>query len=84
MEEVKETKIPTIKQMKAMAFNLRKKFDCHAQIEVEVDAYDHYPTPKDTRVGYQIYANRRYAGESVHSFDSWKDLMDFYKLMISA
>ena len=89
MKVVKETKIPTTKQMSSMAFNLREKFKCHTQIEVSVDAYDldpylyggEYFKPE---VKYRIYTANTYDGESIRHFNSWESLLDFYKLMISS
>ena len=84
MKVVKETKIPTVKQMKAIAFNLRKELNCHTQIELIVDAYDipgsDYLEPK---VKHRIYTSEKYNGESIRNFNSWKALMTFYKRMIS-
>ena len=82
--EVKETKIPTTKQMNNIACNLREVFDCHAQVQISVDAYDHHSISEDAKVVYQIYTSKRFNKEAVRNFNSWKDLMDFYKKLISS
>jgi len=85
MKVVKETKIPTIKQMSNMAVNLREKFKCHVQVEVLVNAYDmaEYTRSEGVKVRYQLYTGKKYNGEQVRTFNFWKDLMSFYKRMIS-
>jgi len=85
MKVVKETKIPTVKQMSSMACNLREKLDCHVQIELLVDAYDlaEYTRSNTVKVRHELYTSKKWNGDSVRTFESWKKLILCYKTMIS-
>ena len=76
MKVVKETKRASVKQMEAMASNLRDKLNCHTTIEIEARAYDEGLGEKTQ---YTLYVKDEH-----HYFKTWKEMVDFYKKLISS
>ncbi len=82
MKVVKETKIPTIKQMTAIAHNLREKLSCHVEVSVSINAYEigKYGPPTTS---YNLYTSKKYNGESIRNFSTWRGLLTSYNIIIS-
>lgn len=70
MKKVKATRIPTIKQMSAMAFNLQEKFRRFSAIDISCDA--HYESKAD--VSYHLYV----ADKESKKFDNWITMQGCY------
>ena len=74
MKVVKETKRASVKQMEAMANNLSIKLGFHTDITIGTDAY----VTGSRKTEYGIYT------QNTHwSCNTWKELQDYYKKLIS-
>ena len=77
MKKVKDTKEPTVKQLRNIAGNLKEYLNTFATASVDVRCYDHID---DIIIEYGIYIASDDKG--THIFKSWQELLSFYhKLM---
>ena len=73
MKKVKDTKNPTVKQLRNIARNLKEHLNTFATASIDVRCYDHLD---DVVIEYGIYIASD--SEGTHQFKSWQELLSFY------
>ena len=78
MLEVKDTKVPTLKQVRNIVSNLREMFpDNYSALTFETHSYTHNPISDPVEHSFYLHAN----GEcwSIHS---WEELLESYHCLV--
>lgn len=73
MKKVKDTKNPTVRQLRNIAKNLKEHLNTSATAEIASRCYDH---SDDIDVEYGIYIASD--DQSTHMFRTWQGLLIYY------